>query len=118
MPASIHPTAVVDPKAEIAASAEIGPYCVVGPDVVIGEGCRLASHVNVAGCTTIGARTVIAPFASLGTPPQSVKYRGGATRLAIGEDCDIREGVTINAGTEDGGGLTEVGVRCFFLVGS
>jgi UDP-N-acetylglucosamine acyltransferase len=114
----IHPTAVVDPSAEIATNAEIGPYCVVGPDVTIGEGCRLQSHVSVTGHTRLGARSAVAPFASLGTPPQSVKYRGGPTRLTIGEDCDIREGVTINTGTEDGGGLTEIGNRCFFLVGS
>ena len=58
------------------------------------------------------------PFASLGSPPQSVKYRGGPTRLVIGADCDIREGVTMNTGTEDGGGVTEVGDRCFLMVGS
>jgi UDP-N-acetylglucosamine acyltransferase len=109
---------VVDAKAEIATSAEIGPFCVIGPHVVVGDRCRLVSHVNVSGCTTLGARTVVAPFASLGMPPQSVKYRGGQTRLTIGEDCDIREGVTINTGTEDGGGITAVGARCFFLVGS
>ena len=61
---------------------------------------------------------VIYPFASLGTPPQSVKYRGGPTRLMVGADCDIRENVTMNIGTEDGGGITEVGDRCFFMVGS
>jgi UDP-N-acetylglucosamine acyltransferase len=91
---------------------------VVGGAVVIASGCRLHSHVSVSGCTTLGARTAVASFASLGSPPQSVKYRGGATRLVIGEDCDIREGVTINTGTEDGGGITRVGARCFFLVGS
>jgi UDP-N-acetylglucosamine acyltransferase len=116
--AGIHPTAVVDRGAEIAADADIGPYCVIGPNVAIGAGCRLRAHVHVAGHTVIGARTVIAPFASLGTPPQSVNYRGGATRLVVGEDCDIREGVTINTGTEDGGGVTEIGARCFFLAGS
>jgi UDP-N-acetylglucosamine acyltransferase len=114
----IHPTAVVDRDAEIAADAEIGPYCIVGANVTVGEGCRIGPHVNLAGHTTIGARTVVAPFASLGTPPQSVKYRGGPTRLVIGEDCDIREGVTINTGTEEGGGITEIGARCFLLVGS
>ena len=61
---------------------------------------------------------MIYPFASLGTPPQSVKYRGGPTRLVVGADCDIREGVTMNTGTEDGGGVTRVGDRCFFMVGS
>src|SRR5262249_20611909 len=115
---AIHPTAVVDRGAEIAADAEIGPYCVIGPHVVVETGCRLKAHVHVTGHTVIGARTKVAPFASLGTPPQSVKYRGGPTRLAIGPDCDIRENVTMNTGTEDAGGVTEVGARCFFLVGS
>ena len=63
-------------------------------------------------------RTVIYPFASLGSPPQSVHYRGGPTRLVVGADCDIRENVTMNTGTEDGGGVTEVGDQCFFMVGS
>jgi UDP-N-acetylglucosamine acyltransferase len=74
--------------------------------------------VHVSGHTTIGRRSVVYPFASLGTPPQSVRYRGGSTRLVIGCDCDIREGVTMNTGTEDGGGITEVGDRCFLMVGS
>jgi UDP-N-acetylglucosamine acyltransferase len=115
---SIHPTAVIDRGAEIAADVHIGPYCVIGPHVVIREGCSLQAHVCLTGHTTIGARTMIAPFASLGTPPQSVKYRGGPTRLVVGPDCDIREGVTMNTGTEEGGGLTEIGARCLFLVGS
>src|ERR1700758_4539132 len=112
---AIDPTARLAPGAAIGAGASIGPYCVLGPDVVVGEGCRLVAHVHVTGHTTIGARTVIYPFASLGTPPQSVKYRGGATRLIIGADCDIRENVTMNIGTEDGGGVTSVGDRCFFM---
>lgn len=116
--ASIHPTAIVDRGAEIADGVEIGPYCVIGAHVVIHEGCRLASHVNLIGHTRVGARTVIAPFASLGTPPQSVKYRGGPTRLVIGEDCDIREAVTMNTGTESDRGVTEVGSRCMFMAGS
>ncbi len=74
--------------------------------MVIGEGVRLVAHVHVTGHTTIGARTVIYPFASLGTPPQSSRYRGGPTRLVDRRSCDIREGVTMNTGTEDGGGVT------------
>jgi UDP-N-acetylglucosamine acyltransferase len=115
---SIDSTARVDRGAEIGPEASIGPYCVIGPNVVIGEGCRLVAHVHVTGNTTIGPRTVIYPFASLGTPPQSVKYRGGPTRLLIGAGCDIRENVTMNLGTEDGGGVTRVGDRGFFMVGS
>jgi UDP-N-acetylglucosamine acyltransferase len=116
--AAIDPTARIEPGAVIGRDASVGPYCVIGPHVVIGDGCRLLSHVHIAGHTTIGRRSVLYPFASLGSPPQSVKYRGGPTRLVVGDDCDIREGVTMNAGTEDGGGFTKVGDRCFLMVGS
>jgi UDP-N-acetylglucosamine acyltransferase len=114
---TIHPTAQIEPGAVIGAGAFIGPYCVIGANVVIGERCRLIAHVHVAGHTAIGAETVIYPFASLGTPPQSVHYHGGPTRLVIGANCDIRENVTMNTGTEDGGGVTTVGDRGFFMVG-
>ncbi|HMA73791.1 MAG TPA: acyl-ACP--UDP-N-acetylglucosamine O-acyltransferase [Xanthobacteraceae bacterium] len=115
---AIDSTARVAPGARIGDGASIGPYCVVGPDVIVGEGCRLIANVHVAGHTTIGARTIVYPFASLGTPPQSGKYRGGPTRLVIGADCDIRENVTINTGTEDDRGVTEIGDRCFLMAGS
>jgi UDP-N-acetylglucosamine acyltransferase len=115
---SIDPTARVAPGALIAADATIVPYCVIGPDVVIGEGCRLVAHVHVTGHTSVGPRTVIYPFASLGTPPQSVRYRGGPTRLTIGAGCDIRENVTVNTGTEDDRGITEIGDHCFLMAGS
>ena len=100
------------------ATSSIGPYCIIGPHASIGAGCRLVGHVHLAGDVVIGERTVIYPFASLGTPPQSVKYRGGRTQLRIGADCDIREGVTVNTGTEDGGGVTRIGNRCFMMVNS
>jgi UDP-N-acetylglucosamine acyltransferase len=115
---AIDPTARITTGAVIGSDVSIGPYCVIGADVTLGDGCRLAAHVHVAGHTSIGAGTVIAPFASLGTPPQSTRYRGGPTRLVIGASCDIREGVTMNTGTEDGGGRTTIGDRCFFMVGS
>lgn len=114
----IHATAAVEPTAEIADDATIGPFCVIGPNVTIASGCRLVAHVHVMGHTAIGARTVIYPFASLGTPPQSVNYQGGPTRLTVGESCDIREGVTMNTGTESGGGVTTVGDRGFFMANS
>jgi UDP-N-acetylglucosamine acyltransferase len=116
--ASIDPTARVARGAVVGADVSIGPYCVIGPDVVIGDNCRLIAHVHIGGHTSIGAGTVIAPFASLGTPPQSVKYRGGPTRLVVGAGCDIREGVTMNIGTEDDRGATTIGDGCFFMVGS
>lgn len=115
---SIHPTACVERAAEIAEDVEIGPYCIVGPHVTIGPGCRLLAHVHVTGHTSLGAGTTIYPFASLGTPPQSIRYRGGPTRLVVGRQCDIRESVTMNIGTEDGGGVTEVGERGFYMANS
>jgi UDP-N-acetylglucosamine acyltransferase len=115
---AIDATARVATGAKIGKDVTIGPYCVLGPDVVVGDDCRLIAHVHVTGHTTIGPRTVIYPFASLGTPPQSVKYRGGPTRLIVGAECDIRECVTMNTGTEADRGLTEVGERCLFMVGS
>ncbi len=115
---TIDPTARIADGAVIGEGATIGPYCTIGPHAAIGEGCRLISHVNITGRTSIGARTVIYPFASLGTPPQSTHYKGGPTRLIVGADCDIREGVTMNTGTEHDRGVTEVGDRCFLMVGS
>ncbi len=114
----IDPSARVANGATIGKDVTIGPYCVVDANVSIGDGCRLLSHVCITGHTTIGPRTAIYPFASLGTPPQSTKYRGGPTRLVIGADCEIRENVTMNTGTEDGGGVTAVGDKCLFMVGS
>ena len=118
MSAKIDPTARVADGARLGAGVEIGPYCIVGPGAVIGDGCRLVAHVYVEGHTTIGARTKIYPFASLGTPPQSVHYKGEPTRLTIGADCLLREGVTMNIGTAGGTGETRVGDRCMFMVGS
>jgi UDP-N-acetylglucosamine acyltransferase len=115
---SIHPTALIDAGAAIGKGATIGPYCIIGENVVIGDNCTLVAHVHVAGQTTIGARTVISPFASLGGPPQSASYRGGLTRLVVGADCDIRESVTMTIGTEDGGGVTEIGERGLFMANS
>ena len=114
----IDPSARIEAGAAIGKDASIGPYCTIGANVSVGNGCRLLGHVNLTGHTTIGPRTVIHPFASLGSPPQSVSYRGGPTKLVVGSDCDIRENVTMSTGTEDGGGVTEVGEKCFFMVGA
>ena len=116
--AAIDSTARVDAGAKIGRDVAIGPYCVVGPNVTLADGCRLVAHVHVTGHTAIGERTVVYPFASLGTPPQSVNYKGGPTKLIVGSGCDIREHVTMNTGTEEGGGITQVGDRCFIMVGS
>jgi len=114
---AIDPTARVADGARIGDSVEIGPYCLIGPQAELERGVRLIAHVNVTGATTIGQDTIVYPFSSLGTPPQSVHYRGGATKLVIGARCELRESVTMNTGTEDGGGITRVGDRCSFMVG-
>jgi len=114
---AIDPTARVADGARIGDGVEIGPYCIIGPQVELGAGVRLIGNVHVTGLTTIGEACVVYPFASLGTPPQSVHYRGGATRLIVGPRCELREGVTMNTGTEAGGGVTRVGERCLFMVG-
>jgi UDP-N-acetylglucosamine acyltransferase len=115
---AIDPTARVADGARIGAGVEIGPYCLIGSQVEIKDRVRLLAHINITGVTTIGESTVVYPFSSLGTPPQSVHYRGGATKLIIGANCALRESVTMNTGTEDGGGVTRVGDRCFVMVGS
>jgi UDP-N-acetylglucosamine acyltransferase len=115
---AIDPTARVADGARIGPDVEIGPYCLIGPQVELGRGVHLVANVHVTGVTTIGDHTIVYPFVSLGTPPQSVHYRGGTTRLVIGAHCELREGVTMNTGTEGGGGLTTVGERCLFMVGS
>ncbi|MFN3656386.1 MAG: acyl-ACP--UDP-N-acetylglucosamine O-acyltransferase [Pseudolabrys sp.] len=116
--AMIDPSARIEAGANIGRDVSIGPYCTVGPHVTIGDGCRLVAHVNLTGHTTIGPRTVIHPFASLGSPPQSLGYKGEPTRLEVGADCDIRENVTMNTGTAADRGVTTVGDGCFFMVGS
>jgi UDP-N-acetylglucosamine acyltransferase len=115
---TIHPTAIVADGASIAANVEIGPYCVVGQQVSLGDGVRLLSHVVVENRTEIGAGTVIYPFASIGHIPQDLKYRGEKSRLVIGERCQIREHVTMNPGTEDGGMITTIGNDCLFMASS
>ncbi|MGB0747769.1 MAG: acyl-ACP--UDP-N-acetylglucosamine O-acyltransferase [Magnetospiraceae bacterium] len=115
---AIHPTAIVEDGAVIGDDVDIGPYCVVGPEVSLGDGVVLKSHVAVAGRTTIGSGTSIYPFASIGHQPQDLKYSGEPSELKIGANNVIREGVTMNPGTEGGGMLTSVGDGCLFMVGS
>lgn len=116
--ADIHPTAIVERGAVVGDGASVGPYCVVGSEVELGAGVRLVSHVAVAGRTVVGAGTVIYPFASIGHPPQDLKFRGEPSRLTIGRDNVIREHVTMNPGTEGGGMETSVGDGCLFMVGA
>jgi UDP-N-acetylglucosamine acyltransferase len=114
----VHPTAIVEDGARLGSGVRIGPYCMIGPEVALGEDCELISHVVVAGRTTIGPRTRIFPFASIGHQPQDLKYKGEPSTLVVGAECIIREGVTINPGTQGGGMKTVVGDRCAFLANS
>ncbi len=113
-----HPTAIIEDGASIADSVSIGPYCTIGADVVLDDNVQLKSHVVVDGRTHIGAGTVIYPFASIGTAPQDLKYAGEPARLIIGKNNVIREHVTMNPGTTDGGMETRVGDHCLFMMAS
>ena len=114
----IHPTAIVDPSAQLAADAVVGPWCTVGPGVTLSEGVHLVSHVVLQQDTSVGARTVIHPFAVIGGDPQHNGYRGEPVRLEIGTDNSIREHCTINRGTPQGTGITRVGSHGLFMTGA
>lgn len=113
----IHPTAIIDPKAKIGKGVSVGPYSVIGPEVTLEENVRIHAHVVVDGRTFIGAGTCIYPFASIGSPPQDLKYKGEPSELIIGKNCTIREHVTMNPGTKSGGMKTVVGNNGLFMVG-
>lgn len=98
----IHPTAVVHPKAELGAGCVIGPYCVIGEHVMLGAECRLHSHVVIDGYTQLGRNNQVFPFVSLGHQTQDLKWKGGVTRLLIGDDNTFRESVTVNCATNEG----------------
>ena len=114
----IHKTAIVDPKAKISTNVNIGPYSIIGPNVEIGEDTYINSHVSIAGYTKIGKKNKIYPFASIGNNPQDLKYKGERSDLEIGNGNTIREYVSINPGTDGGGGLTKIGNNCLFMVSS
>jgi UDP-N-acetylglucosamine acyltransferase len=114
---SIHPSAVIEEGARIGNGCVIGPFCYVGPNVILHDNVTLKSHVVVTGHTTIGSDTVVFPFASLGEIPQDLKFKGEETRLVIGQRNRIREHVTMNTGTQGGGGVTIVGDDCLFMAG-
>ena len=114
----IHKTAIVDPKAKISTNVNIGPYSIIGPNVEIGEDTDINSHVSIAGHTKIGKKNKIYPFASIGNNPQDLKYNGEKSYLEIGDSNTIREYVSINPGTDGGGGLTKIGNNCLFMVSS
>ena len=105
----IHKTALVDAKAELDSSVEVGPYSIIGPGVKIGKESKLQSHVVIQGRTTVGEGNIFFPFASVGSIPQDLKYKGEASELNIGDHNTIREYVSLNPGTTGGGMVTRVG---------
>ena len=114
----IHSSSVIDKKAEISDKVNIGPFCYVGPYVKLKDDVKLVSNVHIEGNTEVGKGTKIFPFASLGTQPQDLKYKGEKNNLIIGENNLIREYVTINPGTEGGGSTTTIGNNCLFMISS
>ncbi len=113
----IHPSAVIEEGAVLGEGCIIGPFCVVGPQVVLGDRVELKSHVVVTGKTEIGEETVVFSFSVIGEIPQDLKFKGEDSRLVVGARNRIRENVTMNAGTEGGGGLTRVGDDGLFMAG-
>ena len=114
----IHKTAIINSKAKISTDVEIGPYATIGPNVEIGENTLIQSHVNITGNTTIGKGNKLYSFASIGSDPQDLKYKGEETTLFIGDNNTIREHVTINTGTVQGGGLTKIGNNNLIMIGA
>lgn len=111
----IHETAIIDPSAVIADDVEVGPYSIIGANVEIDSGTWVGPHVVINGPTKIGKDNRIFQFASLGDAPQDLKYKGEPTKLEVGDRNTIREYVTFNRGTPDGGGLTRVGSDNLFM---
>ncbi|NCD32949.1 MAG: acyl-ACP--UDP-N-acetylglucosamine O-acyltransferase [Spartobacteria bacterium] len=114
MTASVHQSAVVHPDAVLGEGVVIGPYCVVGSQVRLGDHTELVSHVCVDGNTAIGSHCRIYPFASIGLKTQDLKYKGGNPGVIIGDRCEFREYVTVNAATYDGD-FTQVGSDCLVM---
>lgn len=111
----IHPSAIIDAKARLADDVTVGPYSIIGADVEIGAGCKIASHVVIEGPTKIGKNNRFFQFASIGAEPQDKKFGGEQTRLEIGDGNLFRESVTVNRGTEQGGGVTKIGDRNWIM---
>ena len=115
MAARIADTASVDSTAEIDDEVEIGPFCVIGPHARIGSGTRLVNSVTIMGHVTIGHDNVIYPNVVIGGEPQDISYAGSDTQVVIGDGNIIREGVTINRGSEKEDGITRIGDHNFLM---
>lgn len=116
---TIHSLAFVDPRAELGRDVEIGPFAHVGADVVLGDRCVLHARATVLGPSSFGAGNVFFPGCVLGAAPQDLKFKGGPTRLDVGERNIFRELVTVHRGTEvdrHSAGVTKIGNRNLFMV--
>ena len=111
----IHPTAIIDSRAEIDSNVTIGPFAIVKSDVCIGSGTTIGPYTTIDQYVTIGENCQIFQYASIGGEPQDLKFHGEKSYLTIGRGSIIREFVTINRGTETGGGLTEVGEENYLM---
>jgi len=110
-----HPTAQISPRAVLAPDVTVGPYAIIEADVTLGAGCSVGAHASLRGPMVIGAGCAIYPFASMGSDPQDLKFKGEPTRLGIGDRNTFREFVTINRGTGGGGGITTIGDDNYFM---
>lgn len=109
--AKVHPTAIIDSTCELGPGVEIGPYCVIGPDVQIGDGTKLISHVTILNSTRVGKRCSIFPNAVLGGPAQEYEVDPAKAALIVGDDCVIRECVTIHLSSKGKDKPTRIGNR-------
>lgn len=107
--------AIIDPAAELAENVEVGPWSIIGPDVKIGRGSVIASHVVVKGPTVIGENNKIYQFSSVGEDTPDLKYNGEPTRLVMGDNNVVREGVTIHRGTVQDRSETTIGNNNLFM---
>mgnify|MGYP001303312546 FL=1 len=114
----IHKSSVIDSKAKILKNVKIGPFCYVGPNVILEDNVELVSNVHIEGNTKVGKGTRVFPFASIGTQPQDLKFKGEKNSLEIGENNLIREYVTINPGTAGDKSKTTIGNNCLFMISS
>ena len=105
----IDPSAIVDPSAVLGKDVSVGPWTIIGPGVEIGDGCEIASHVVIKGPTVIGRNNKIFQFSTVGEDTPDLKYKGEPTRLIIGDNNVIREGVTIHRGTVQDNSETRIG---------
>ena len=114
---SIHPSAVIHPSAEIGEGVIIGPNVVIGEGVKIGNGTRIIANAYIE-YAEIGENCTISPFATIGSEPQDLGYKGEPTKVVIGNETIIKENVTIHRGAACGDFTTRIGNKCLLMVGS